>query len=69
MHTALVYTDDVVLAAVGTDCVVAPLRAWHKVTSSVGLTMVIPEKRQACSSVLLWLGVVFVATAGVLFLP
>eukprot|EP00965_Chrysotila_dentata_P113346 3745989-Pleurochrysis_carterae.AAC.1 len=34
-HTALMYTDDVVLAAVGTDRVVALLRAWHKVTSSV----------------------------------
>eukprot|EP00965_Chrysotila_dentata_P023465 777754-Pleurochrysis_carterae.AAC.1 len=62
------YTDEVVLAAVGTDRVVALLRAWHKVTSSVGLTMAIPEKRQAGSSVI-WLGVVFVAAAGVLFLP
>eukprot|EP00965_Chrysotila_dentata_P032692 1089607-Pleurochrysis_carterae.AAC.1 len=44
------YTDDVVVAAVGTDRVVALLRAWHKVP--------IPEKRQAGSSVL-WLGVVF----------
>eukprot|EP00965_Chrysotila_dentata_P036108 1202174-Pleurochrysis_carterae.AAC.2 len=30
--------------------------------------MAIPEKRQAGTSVL-WLGVIFVATAGVLFLP
>eukprot|EP00965_Chrysotila_dentata_P094382 3120456-Pleurochrysis_carterae.AAC.2 len=67
MHTALMYTDDVVLAAVGIDRIVALVHAWHKVTSSVGLTMVIPEQRQAGSSVL-WLGVVFVAAAGVLFL-
>eukprot|EP00965_Chrysotila_dentata_P254788 6211990-Pleurochrysis_carterae.AAC.8 len=60
--------DDVVLAAVGTDRIVALLHPWHKVTSSVGLTMAIPEKRKAGSSVL-WLGVVFVAAAGVLFLP
>eukprot|EP00965_Chrysotila_dentata_P095914 3169641-Pleurochrysis_carterae.AAC.1 len=62
------YTDDVVFAAVGTDRIVVLLRAWHKVTSSVGLTMAIPEKRQAGSAVL-WLGVIFVAAAGVLFLP
>eukprot|EP00965_Chrysotila_dentata_P100834 3330921-Pleurochrysis_carterae.AAC.1 len=42
MHTALMYTDDVVLAAVGTDRIVALLRAWRKVTGSVGLTMAIP---------------------------
>eukprot|EP00965_Chrysotila_dentata_P119077 3936825-Pleurochrysis_carterae.AAC.1 len=68
MHTALMYTDDGVLAAVGTDRIVELLRAWRKVTSLVGLTMAIPEKRQAGSAVL-WLGVVFVAAAGVLFLP
>eukprot|EP00965_Chrysotila_dentata_P082567 2725247-Pleurochrysis_carterae.AAC.1 len=55
MHTALMYTDDVVLAAVGTDRVVQLLRAWRKAASSVGLTMAIPEKRQAGSAVL-WLG-------------
>eukprot|EP00965_Chrysotila_dentata_P177219 5852902-Pleurochrysis_carterae.AAC.4 len=67
MHTALMYTDDIVLAAVGTDRTVALLRAWHRVTRSIGLIMAIPEKRQAGASVL-WLGVVFVAAAGVLFL-
>eukprot|EP00965_Chrysotila_dentata_P203322 6181644-Pleurochrysis_carterae.AAC.1 len=30
MHTALMYTDDIVLAAVGTDRIVALLRAWRK---------------------------------------
>eukprot|EP00965_Chrysotila_dentata_P100164 3308783-Pleurochrysis_carterae.AAC.1 len=30
MHTALTYTNDVVLAAVGTDRIVALLRAWHR---------------------------------------
>eukprot|EP00965_Chrysotila_dentata_P258431 6213216-Pleurochrysis_carterae.AAC.1 len=68
MHTALMYTDDVVLAAVGTDRIVALLRTWRKVTSSIGLLMAIPEKRQASSAVL-WLEIVFVAAAGVLFLP
>eukprot|EP00965_Chrysotila_dentata_P112533 3719739-Pleurochrysis_carterae.AAC.1 len=68
MHTALMYTDDIVLAAVGTDRIVALLQAWHRVTRSVGLTMAIPEKWQAGTSVL-WLGVVFVAGAGMLFLP
>eukprot|EP00965_Chrysotila_dentata_P241916 6204567-Pleurochrysis_carterae.AAC.3 len=67
-HTALMYTDDVVLAAVGTERIVALLRAWNKVTRAVGLTMAISEKRQAGSSIL-WLGVVFVAAASVLFLP
>eukprot|EP00965_Chrysotila_dentata_P257877 6213029-Pleurochrysis_carterae.AAC.2 len=62
------YTDDIVLAAVGTDRIVALLRAWHRVTRNVGLTMAIPEKRQEGTSVL-WLGVIFVAAAGVLFLP
>eukprot|EP00965_Chrysotila_dentata_P125735 4156290-Pleurochrysis_carterae.AAC.1 len=61
------YTDDVVLAAVGTDRIVALLRAWHRVTSTVGLAMAFPEKRQAGTAVL-WLGVIFVAAAGVLFL-
>eukprot|EP00965_Chrysotila_dentata_P137148 4536170-Pleurochrysis_carterae.AAC.1 len=60
MHTALMYTDNVVLAAVGTDRIVALLRACHRVTCTVGLTMAIPEKRQAGASVL-WLGVIFVA--------
>eukprot|EP00965_Chrysotila_dentata_P038486 1279058-Pleurochrysis_carterae.AAC.1 len=68
MHTTLMYTDDVVLAAVGTDRIVALMRAWHRVTRSVGLTIAILEKRQAGTSVL-WLGIVFVAGAGVLFLP
>eukprot|EP00965_Chrysotila_dentata_P203985 6182065-Pleurochrysis_carterae.AAC.3 len=68
MHTALMYTDDIVLATAGTDCIVALLRAWNRVTRTVGLTMAIPEERQAGASVL-WLGVVFVAAAGVLFLP
>eukprot|EP00965_Chrysotila_dentata_P092925 3068258-Pleurochrysis_carterae.AAC.1 len=63
------YTDDVVLAAVGIDRIVELLRAWRKVTSSVGLTMAIPEKRQAGSAVLWLLEAVFVAAAGVLFLP
>eukprot|EP00965_Chrysotila_dentata_P102744 3392339-Pleurochrysis_carterae.AAC.1 len=62
------YTDDVVLAAVGAECVVALLRAWHRVTRRVGLAMAIPEKRHAGTSVL-WLGIIFVAAAGVLFLP
>eukprot|EP00965_Chrysotila_dentata_P013202 435769-Pleurochrysis_carterae.AAC.1 len=47
MHTALMYTDDVVLAAVGKDRIVALLRAWHRVTCTVALAMAIPEKRQA----------------------
>eukprot|EP00965_Chrysotila_dentata_P172290 5686130-Pleurochrysis_carterae.AAC.3 len=62
------YTDDVVLAAVGTDRIVALLCAWNGVTRTVGLTMAIPEKCQAGTS-FLRLGVVFVAAAGVLFLP
>eukprot|EP00965_Chrysotila_dentata_P030880 1028693-Pleurochrysis_carterae.AAC.1 len=62
------YTDDVVLAAVGAERVVALLRAWYQVTRKVGLAMAIPEKRQAGTSVL-WLGIIFVATARVLFLP
>eukprot|EP00965_Chrysotila_dentata_P113794 3761417-Pleurochrysis_carterae.AAC.2 len=45
MHAALMYTDDVVLAAVGTDRIVALLRAWHKVTSSVGLTKAWPSRK------------------------
>eukprot|EP00965_Chrysotila_dentata_P180170 5949026-Pleurochrysis_carterae.AAC.2 len=52
MHTALMYTDGVVLAAVRADRIVALLRAWNKVTCTVGLTMAIPEKRQAGTSVL-----------------
>eukprot|EP00965_Chrysotila_dentata_P000879 27926-Pleurochrysis_carterae.AAC.1 len=67
MHTARMYTDYVVLAAVGTDRIVALLRAWHRVTCTVGLAMAIPEKRQAGASVL-WLEVIFIAAAGVLFL-
>eukprot|EP00965_Chrysotila_dentata_P263265 6214798-Pleurochrysis_carterae.AAC.4 len=47
MHTALIYTDGVVLATIGADRFVALLRAWHKVTRYVGLTMAIPDKRQA----------------------
>eukprot|EP00965_Chrysotila_dentata_P123386 4077606-Pleurochrysis_carterae.AAC.1 len=62
------YTDDVVLTDVGAERVVALLRAWHQVTRRIGLAMAIPEKRQAGTSVL-WLGIVFVAVAGVLFLP
>eukprot|EP00965_Chrysotila_dentata_P146742 4845745-Pleurochrysis_carterae.AAC.1 len=62
------YTDHVVLAAVGAERVVALLRAWHRVTCRVSLAMDIPEKRQAGATVL-WLGIVFVAVAGVLFLP
>eukprot|EP00965_Chrysotila_dentata_P232495 6198998-Pleurochrysis_carterae.AAC.1 len=62
------HTDDIVLAVVGTDRIVALLRAWHRVTRTVVLTMAIPEKRQAGASVL-WLGGIFVAAAGVLFLP
>eukprot|EP00965_Chrysotila_dentata_P097160 3211470-Pleurochrysis_carterae.AAC.1 len=50
IHTALMYTDDIVLAAVDTDRIVALLRAWHRVTRSVSLTMAIPEKWQAGTS-------------------
>eukprot|EP00965_Chrysotila_dentata_P049482 1640194-Pleurochrysis_carterae.AAC.1 len=38
------YTDDIVLAAVGAEHIVALLRAWHQVTRRVGLAMAIPEK-------------------------
>eukprot|EP00965_Chrysotila_dentata_P213230 6187511-Pleurochrysis_carterae.AAC.4 len=66
---ALMYMDaDVVLAAIGTNRIVALLRAWHKVTRTVGFNLAIPDKRQAGTSVL-WLGFVFVAASGVLFLP
>eukprot|EP00965_Chrysotila_dentata_P027996 930736-Pleurochrysis_carterae.AAC.1 len=47
MHTALMYTDDIVLAVVGTHRTVTLLRAWHRVTRNVGLTMAMPEKKQA----------------------
>eukprot|EP00965_Chrysotila_dentata_P176651 5833676-Pleurochrysis_carterae.AAC.2 len=60
------YTDDIVFAAVGTDQIFALLRAWHRVTRTIRLSMAIPEKRQAGASVL-WLGVVSVAAVGVLF--
>eukprot|EP00965_Chrysotila_dentata_P064541 2140194-Pleurochrysis_carterae.AAC.1 len=62
------YTDDTFLAAVGTKRLVALLRSWHKITRAVGLTMAIPKKGRAGSSVL-WLGIVFIAGAGVNFLP
>eukprot|EP00965_Chrysotila_dentata_P128811 4258621-Pleurochrysis_carterae.AAC.1 len=68
MHTALTYTDNRVLAAVDTDRIVTLLHAWHRVTRNVSLTMAIPEKRKAGTSVF-WRGVVFVAAARVLFLP
>eukprot|EP00965_Chrysotila_dentata_P030806 1026565-Pleurochrysis_carterae.AAC.3 len=68
MHTALMYSYDIVLAAAGTDRIIALLRAWHRGTCTVGLTIVVPEKRQAGTSVL-WLVVIFVAAAGVLFMP
>eukprot|EP00965_Chrysotila_dentata_P013069 431356-Pleurochrysis_carterae.AAC.1 len=50
-------TDDIVLAAVGTDRIVALLRAWHTVTRRVGLTMAIPEKRQDLYALCARLGV------------
>eukprot|EP00965_Chrysotila_dentata_P080766 2664827-Pleurochrysis_carterae.AAC.4 len=68
MHTALMYIDDIVLAAVGSDRIAALLRARHRVTRNLGLTIAIPEKRQAGTSVLR-LGMIFVAAPGVLFLP
>eukprot|EP00965_Chrysotila_dentata_P105671 3490373-Pleurochrysis_carterae.AAC.1 len=52
IHTALMYTDDILLATVGPDRIVALPCAWHRVMRTVGLTMAIPEsdKRVSLSS-------------------
>lgn len=62
------FTDDTNFSIVGVDRTVRFLSVWHRVTTSLGLLMAIPEKRQIGQSAL-WLGCDFVVCAGVLAVP
>jgi hypothetical protein len=68
LHTTKMYTDDEASMVVGIPSFICHLRAHRHVTSRLGLIMAIPAKRQAGAAIE-WLGVVFVASLGLLFIP
>ena len=68
LHTAKMYTDDAALAAASVELFILLLRAWSRTTRKLNLRMAIALKRYVGAS-LIWLGVGFAATAGLIFIP
>ena len=68
LYELSIYTDDPFLACVGVDRLRRALKLWHRIMNAVGLTLAVPAKRQ-CGAELSWLGVEFLLTAGVHFVP
>ena len=68
LYELAIYTDDPFFACAGVDRLTRALRLWHKIMDIAGLALAVPAKRQ-CGAELCWLGVEFVLTAGVHFVP
>ena len=68
LFAAKVYTDDVVITAVGAERMARILECWTGMMQRYGIRMAIAEKRQIGASVL-WLGLSFHSTIGVLSVP
>ena len=68
LHTIKMYTDDLALVVVGAKGMVAMLIAEHLVFQRLNFVMAVAAKRTLGSS-FLWLGVVFVTCAGLVFVP
>lgn len=68
LYAAFVYTDDPIFLVVGAQRAIRAIRVWRSVVSQANLLTAIPEKR-SLGSWTTWLGVVIVASLGVVFIP
>jgi len=68
LYSAYMFTDDPICVVVGVDRTLRALRAWRRLTDSVGLIMAIPEKRSlGCWAK--WLGVLLIPALGLVVVP
>ena len=68
LYSAYMYTDDAVVVVVGARRAIRALQTWRRLTERLGLIMAKPEKR-AIGSWVMWLGVIFVVSLGVVVVP